>query len=63
VGWKMNSWEVGRGVLGIVHGGSLGKRSLSGVTASCHWRCESGNVSSEECGSECGSKEDVGRSG
>jgi len=33
-----------------VHGGSLGKRSLSGVTASCHWMCESGNVSSKECG-------------
>jgi len=49
----MNSWEVGRGMLvkgDCVHGGSLGKRSLSGVTASCHWMCESGNCSSEECG-------------
>jgi len=43
----------GRGVLAkgqSVHGGSLGKRSLSGGTANCHWMCESGNVSSEECG-------------
>jgi len=33
-----------------VHGGSLGKRSSSGVKESCHWMCESGNVSSEEWG-------------
>jgi len=40
VGWKMNRWEVGRGVLvkgESVHGGS------------CRMH-ESGNVSSEECG-------------
>jgi len=57
---KMDRWEVGRGGGGgegllakgkIVHGGSSGKRSLSGVTASCHWVCQSGNVSSEEWGS------------
>jgi len=48
----LHSWEVGRGILvkgESVCGGSLGKRNLSGVTASCHWMFESGNVSSEGC--------------
>jgi len=52
VGWKMNRWEVGRGVLvkgGSVHGGSLGKRGLSGAMQVAI-ECVSGNVSSEECG-------------
>jgi len=56
VGWKMNRWEVCRGVLvkgGSDHGCSLGKWSLSGVTASCIGCERVGMFQVRSVGSEC----------